>query len=310
MIKLLKRYIRPIWRYWFAKAEQRHQITSAYLNPEKFYDHLSGHSVGHSPDLLNHQPIFIFSAGWRSGSTLLQRLLCSDPEVLIWGEPYDRSGLIQKLASSLLPINENWPPREFFIEQADVSNIHKHWIASLYPNITDLLLAHQKFILSLFAVSNRVGKRKRWGIKAVRFGLKEALYLKLLFPEAKFVFLERDLLPAYVSYVGYSTHNWYVDWPYKPAFSAFAFARHRARLINEFKEASKIVGGIAIKYENLVHGNEELEKLQTYCGVNIDERTLQDRVGSSRRKDNKYSPPFYERLFLNAGDILQRKFLL
>lgn len=40
-------------------------------------------------------PIFLLSAGWRSGSTLLQRLIMSDARVLIWGEPYDECGLVQ-----------------------------------------------------------------------------------------------------------------------------------------------------------------------------------------------------------------------
>ena len=35
----------------------------------------------------NEEPIFLLSAGWRSGSTLLQRLIMSDSNVLIWGNP-------------------------------------------------------------------------------------------------------------------------------------------------------------------------------------------------------------------------------
>ncbi|MEO0535490.1 MAG: hypothetical protein AAF215_16660 [Cyanobacteria bacterium P01_A01_bin.123] len=35
-------------------------------------------------------PIFVFSAGWRSGSTLLQRLVMSDKSVVIWGELFNR----------------------------------------------------------------------------------------------------------------------------------------------------------------------------------------------------------------------------
>ena len=49
-------------------------------------------------DPADDAPIFLLSAGWRSGSTMLQRLLMSDPGVLIWGEPYDECGLVQALA--------------------------------------------------------------------------------------------------------------------------------------------------------------------------------------------------------------------
>ena len=32
-------------------------------------------------------PIFLLSTGWRAGSTLLQRILVTDPRLLLWGEP-------------------------------------------------------------------------------------------------------------------------------------------------------------------------------------------------------------------------------
>src|SRR5258708_2685540 len=32
-------------------------------------------------------PIFLLATGWRSGSTLLQRIVSTDPNVLLWGEP-------------------------------------------------------------------------------------------------------------------------------------------------------------------------------------------------------------------------------
>jgi hypothetical protein len=41
-----------------------------------------GALLGKTPD---DQPIFVCAVGWRSGSTLLQRLLMTDPSVLVWG---------------------------------------------------------------------------------------------------------------------------------------------------------------------------------------------------------------------------------
>ena len=32
-------------------------------------------------------PIFLLATGWRTGSTLLQRILVTDPHLLLWGEP-------------------------------------------------------------------------------------------------------------------------------------------------------------------------------------------------------------------------------
>ena len=62
------------------------------------------------------QPIFLLSAGWRSGSTLLQRLIMSDPRVLIWGEPFDECGMIQGFANTLTAFRPGWPPEDYFYD--------------------------------------------------------------------------------------------------------------------------------------------------------------------------------------------------
>ena len=46
-------------------------------------------------------PIFLLAAGWRSGSTLLQRILVTDPSVLLWGEPFGEMALASGLATLL-----------------------------------------------------------------------------------------------------------------------------------------------------------------------------------------------------------------
>ena len=56
----------------------------------------------------NEEPIFLLSAGWRSGSTLLQRLIMSDPRVLIWGEPYDECGMVQAMAGTMTAFRAGW----------------------------------------------------------------------------------------------------------------------------------------------------------------------------------------------------------
>src|SRR5882757_9964150 len=46
-------------------------------------------------------PIFLLATGWRSGSTLLQRILVTDPKVLLWGEPLGEMALVPELAAIL-----------------------------------------------------------------------------------------------------------------------------------------------------------------------------------------------------------------
>ncbi len=47
------------------------------------------------------QPIFVLTSGWRSGSTLLQRIVVTDPKLLIWGEPLGDLGLIPQITNML-----------------------------------------------------------------------------------------------------------------------------------------------------------------------------------------------------------------
>ena len=58
------------------------------------------------------RPVFLLAAGWRSGSTLVQRLLASTRRLMMWGEPYDHCGLIRSLAGSLGAFGEPWPPAD------------------------------------------------------------------------------------------------------------------------------------------------------------------------------------------------------
>src|SRR5262245_37805430 len=59
----------------------------------------------------DQQPVFVLAAGWRSGSTLVQRALMS--QCLVWGEPFGHGGLIERLADPLRAINAQWPEPHF-----------------------------------------------------------------------------------------------------------------------------------------------------------------------------------------------------
>ena len=78
-----------------ARAQHR-QLVKGYTGIESGLAAIE--SVCPAPKEDAAAPIFLLSAGWRSGSTLLQRLIMSDKHVLIWGEPYDECGAIQAMA--------------------------------------------------------------------------------------------------------------------------------------------------------------------------------------------------------------------
>jgi ABC-type uncharacterized transport system YnjBCD ATPase subunit len=51
-------------------------------------------------------PIFLLATGWRAGSTLLQRMLVTDPRVILWGEPFCDLALPSRVAEMVGHISE------------------------------------------------------------------------------------------------------------------------------------------------------------------------------------------------------------
>lgn len=234
------------------------------------------------PEGDDEQPIFLLSAGWRSGSTLLQRLLMSDPEVLIWGEPYDECGIIQALADSMKAFRPGWPPADYFYDGSEPVQLSGEWIANLFPSLEELRRAQRAFFDALFAEPARKAGACRWGIKEVRLGAEHCYYLRWLYPRAQFVFLYRNPFDAYRSYCSHG-RNWYDTFPDKPVFTAPAFGRHWLALTTGFMQHQRKLGALLIRYENLAAGHAPLAELQSRLGLNLDAAVLQTKVGSAER---------------------------
>jgi len=225
-------------------------------------------------------PIFIFSAGWRSGSTLLQRLILSSEDILIWGEPYDKSNIVESMSQSIVPLSDYWPPESYYLKEKDVNQISNDWIANLYPQRSALKASHRTFFDTLFKyeVNNN---NIRWGVKEVRWGEKEARYLKWLYPNAKFIFLVRDPFKSYNSFKAIST-TWFSSWPFSPVYNPYTFVKHWNRLVSEFLKVQESVEGIFIKYEDLIDKDDGvLEEINAYLDINIDPTILKKKVGST-----------------------------
>jgi len=231
-------------------------------------------------------PIFIFSAGWGSGSTLLQRLIMSSGEVLIWGEPFDRSIPIQRMASSLAAIKHDWPPNYHFTDTNSISKLSNSWIANLSPPPQDLKKAHLSFFTEWFETSLPIYNVKRWGLKEVRLTINHAHYLKWLFPNAKFVFIYRDLPDTYRSC---KNKQWYLSWPKYKMSNFITFTMHWKNLTESFIKQHHEVDGFLIRYEELITKNFDFSELENYLNIkHIDTSVLKEKIGS-RKKANKIS---------------------
>ncbi|MGE0486790.1 MAG: sulfotransferase [Gammaproteobacteria bacterium] len=226
------------------------------------------------------EPIFVFAAGWRSGSTLLQRLALSDPSLLLWGEPYDRCGLVPVLANMLRAFDREWPPAAYFGPVDDGDRLADRWVANLYPPLTALRAAHRAFFLELLGQPARARGAERWGFKEVRLGADAARYLNWLFPRARFCFLYRNPYDAWRSYRQRGA-GWYREWPARPVLTPRAFGAMWRELTREFIDVAPAVGGLAVAYEALVSDPATVDRVEQYFGLQVDRTVLGKRVAGS-----------------------------
>jgi hypothetical protein len=229
-------------------------------------------------------PVFILSAGWRSGSTLLQRLIMSRESILIWGEPYSHARVLHHLAASVSAITPEWPKDEWFIDRYPRDELSSRFVANMYPNVQDLLQACLACIRNLLAEPASRRGFARWGLKDVRLTIDDAHFLHWLYPQGRFVFLCRNPYMAYRSYR--LDRSWYYEWPDDPVFTAGRFGRHWRELTRGFQDGYRDLDGVFLRYEDLCTGNFDVTELEEYLQLGIDTGLLEQKVGTHRRRDD------------------------
>lgn len=249
------------------------------------------------------QPLFIFSAGWRSGSTLLQRLVNSSGEYVIWGEPYARADHVGRLFDSLRPISPWWPNEEDIGDFAGESRAADRWTANLHPPLPTLVEAHRDFFRTLFATDG--DGASNWGFKEVRLGGDDALYLKFLFPRSKVLFLVRDPVDAYASYKGW--RSWYRSWPDDQVRTSAAYGRLWAQLASSFASRRADLNARLIRYEDLYLESPAIADLESYLGAPVDHGVLARRIRGSRSRKEGLSRAELRRLRFGLGGV-EREF--
>lgn len=246
-------------------------------------------------DKLESAPYFIYSCGWRSGSTLLQRALVSS-NALVWGEPYAASAPVRSLVDFWKPLVEDLVPEGFFIDSERYRNgtiRPNQWLANLYPSRTDLLSAQRSFLTTLFEDPAVRGQKDHWGVKFVRLGAGHAAFMQMLFPKSKSFFLIRNPYDAYLSFItkissSRNPHGWFHRWPQPPVRTASEFAQVWRGLVESVARYQSASNSVVIRYEDLVAGS-----VPDSVGPLFDLDQL-ERVGSSYSSQQPFLSKFEE----------------
>jgi len=140
------------------------------------------------------RPVFIAGSG-RCGSTLLQSILNTNSDFLIWGE---HNGFLREVAEAYYQaVHSRFPDRERLGESGRVNRLRagRRWPA--WDNLcgaAEFRERFQTFVRSFFASPE--SRASRWGFKEIRYsrdsGDRTFPFLFDCFPEARLVVLIRE----------------------------------------------------------------------------------------------------------------------
>ncbi len=181
------------------------------------------------------RPVFVFGAGERCGSTLLQRYLCSHPEIFLWGGQHGALSELFKFWETALDHSLS----HSYVADSFVKSGVQEFIANLCPQKESVNNAVRVALQTLFG-----GYAERWGCKEIRCGVQVAEMLVDLFHECSVIFVVRDINDCISS-----TMRWGYD-----AAAATEVARSWARLANGFTQRSErlVARSIVIRYEDFI----------------------------------------------------------
>ena len=234
----------------------------------------------------SESPIFLLATGWRSGSTLLQRILVTDPTVLLWGEPLGEMALLSGIAEMLGGLS-TYPnlAQCSAVDTPSPASLPTTWIATLFPPGSSLRSGLRKLFDGWLGDPARKGGWVRWGFKEVRLGAQEAILLHWLYPKAKFVLLSRNPYDCYRSLSDSGWHHIYHSRPNIRVDSAAGIARHWNRIATSWSQLPDGFPVFRLRYEDLIAGRIDFRELESWLGVKLHEDlALSVRVGSTARR--------------------------
>lgn len=235
--------------------------------------------------LAEGRPVFVLGGGLRTGSTLLQRLLISSGDILIWGE---HDGALVPHLASLLDDMQRWLESRA-TPLVDLATFRRSgynaWIPNMNPPPGHFEDGCRALLARALGDPARALGYPRWGFKEVRYGAAAALFLQKLYPNAAFILLVRDPRECLQSLLS-------TKWGEEVARKGdpITFLRTWARLSEELLEVGSRLNKVAlIRYQEILRNTAAvLDRVSAVTEIPVDrfksDEVLGHREGGPRAK--------------------------
>jgi len=238
-------------------------------------------------------PVFVLGGGGRTGSTLVQRLLISTGEIMIWGE---HAGILLEGLHRIVAGMDEWISQR---AACHLEQFHQQgwnaWIPNVNPRHEAFVAGARAALLEALAVPARQMGYRRWGFKEIRYNGSAVSLLRILFPDAPIVVLVRHPADALRSI---KVTAWYEkDHGARPESFLAAWALSSSSLA---ASASKFNGVLVLRYEDLVGDPDRfVGTIAKHVGIDVDRF---DRAAIATRLRGGPGAPMPEPAALDTRD--------
>lgn len=224
-------------------------------------------------------PIFILSPVQRCGTTLLQRLLSSSAETIIFGESLASDiniqfSLLQAKQMTLAGDSNQW--RDHQLERVLDGQVNE-WIPDLLPERSWYQQMYQGLAFGIIEQVEEYCQslgRQRWGCKLPGWPIGQLQYIMQLLPNSLAIYIERELEDCILSATKLGIL------PDEQAANQFRQQYHfSSTAVRQYLPTPRT---LLLSYEHLLRDPQQiLAELSTFTGVqNIDSAVLQHRIGN------------------------------
>ncbi|MAX27373.1 MAG: hypothetical protein CMJ19_22990 [Phycisphaeraceae bacterium] len=217
-------------------------------------------------------PVFITAPTARNGVTLLQRLINSSKQMIVYGENTNFMSVVPKLVHSSVQVHnergaEFQEARKQFLEQTT-----EGWTSNLWPDPQPLMMvafeAFYKSVLVYQQCSEKYGYQ-RWGIKNPLNEPQMIERLRILMPKARYLFIYRNPIDVIKS----AKSRKFITTTDQLKQYAAQWAGILTTVVNYGFEQVKV-----IKYENLINNPDPIiDQIERFAGITGIDRSVMKR---------------------------------